>query len=39
MALEFTQALTEMSAMNFPVSKGLPARKDDNPTAICEPIV
>jgi hypothetical protein len=39
MALESTQPLTEMSTRNFSGSKGRPARKADNPTAICEPIV
>jgi hypothetical protein len=31
--------LTEMSTRNFYGRKGQPARKADNPTAICEPIV
>jgi hypothetical protein len=39
MALESTHSLTEMSIRNFPGSKGRPARKADNLTAICEPIV
>jgi hypothetical protein len=39
MALGLTQSLTEMSTMNLPGSKGRPARKADNLTAICEPIV
>jgi hypothetical protein len=39
MALGSTQPLTEMSTRNLPVGKGLSARKADNLTAICEPIV
>jgi hypothetical protein len=39
MALGSTQPLTEMSTTNLPGSKGRPARKADNLTAICEPIV
>jgi hypothetical protein len=39
MALGSTQPLTEMSTRNLPGGKGRPARKADNPTAICEPIV
>jgi hypothetical protein len=39
MALRSTQPLTEMSAMNLPGGKGRPARKDENLTAICKPIV
>jgi hypothetical protein len=39
MALESTQPLTEMSTRNLPGGKGRPARKGDNLTAICEPIV
>jgi hypothetical protein len=40
MALGSTQPLTEMSTRNLPGgSKGLPARKADNLTAICERIV
>jgi hypothetical protein len=39
MALWLTQPLTEMSATNLSGDKGLPARKADNLTAICEPIV
>jgi hypothetical protein len=31
--------LTEMSTRNLPGGKGRPARKADNLTAICEPIV
>jgi hypothetical protein len=39
MALGSTQPLTEMSTRNLPVGKGRPARKADNLTALCEPIV
>jgi hypothetical protein len=42
MALGLTQPLTELSTRNFPAGrggKGRPARKADNLTAICEPIV
>jgi hypothetical protein len=39
MALGSTQSLTEMSTRNLPAGKGRPARKADNLTAICEPIV
>jgi hypothetical protein len=39
MALGSTQPLTEMSARDLPESKGRPARKADNLTAICEPTV
>jgi hypothetical protein len=39
MALGSTQPLTEMSTRNLPKGKGQPARKVDNLTAICEPIV
>jgi hypothetical protein len=40
MALESTQALREMSTRNLPGGgKRRPARKNDNLTAICEPIV
>jgi hypothetical protein len=39
MALESTQPLTEMSTRNIPGGKEQPARKADNLTAICEPIV
>jgi hypothetical protein len=38
-ALGSTQPLTEMSTGNLPGGKGRPARKDDNLTTICEPIV
>jgi hypothetical protein len=34
-----TQPLTDMSTRNFPGGKGQQARKADNFTAICEPIV
>jgi hypothetical protein len=39
MALGSTQPLTELSTKNLPRGKGRPARKTDNLTAICEPIV
>jgi hypothetical protein len=39
MTLGSTQPLTEMSARNLPGGKGRPARKADDLTAICEPIV
>jgi hypothetical protein len=39
MALESAQPLTEMSTGNLPEGKGRPARKFDNLTAICEPIL
>jgi hypothetical protein len=39
MALRSTQPLTEMSTRNIPGGKGRQARKADNLTAICEPIV
>jgi hypothetical protein len=39
MDLESTQPLTEMSTRNLPEGEGRPARKDDNLTAICEPII
>jgi hypothetical protein len=38
-ALGWTQPLTEMSSRNLPGGKGRSARKADNLTAICEPIV
>jgi hypothetical protein len=38
MALGSTQPLTEMSTRNLSGVKGLPARKADNLTTICEPI-
>jgi hypothetical protein len=39
MALGSIQPLTEMNNRNLPAGKGRPARKADNLTAICEPIV
>jgi hypothetical protein len=39
MTLGSTQPLTEMSTRNLPGGKGRQARKADNLTAICEPIV
>jgi hypothetical protein len=39
MALGSTEPLTEMSTRNLPGDKERPARKADNLTAICEPIV
>jgi hypothetical protein len=39
MALGSTQPLTEMSTGNIPGGEERPARKADNLTAICEPIV
>jgi hypothetical protein len=39
MALGSNQPLTEMSTRNLPAVKGWPARKTDNLTDICEPIV
>jgi hypothetical protein len=39
MALWSTQSLTESVPAIFPRGKGLSARKADNLTAICEPIV
>jgi hypothetical protein len=39
MAFGSTQAVTEMSARNLPGGKERPARKADNLTVICEPIV
>jgi hypothetical protein len=39
MALGSTQPLTEMSTRNLPGGKGRSARKADNLTVICEPIV
>jgi hypothetical protein len=39
MALESTKPLTEMSTWYIPGGIGRPARKADNLTAICEPIV
>jgi hypothetical protein len=39
MALGSTQSLKEMSTRNLPGGKGRPARKADNLTAICKPVV
>jgi hypothetical protein len=39
MALVSTQPLTEMSSRNLLEGKGWQARKADNFTSICEPIV
>jgi hypothetical protein len=39
MALWLSQPLAEMSTRNLPGVKGRPARKAENITAICEPIV
>jgi hypothetical protein len=39
MNLGSTQPLAELSTRNRPGGKGRPARKDDNLTAICVPIV
>jgi hypothetical protein len=39
MALESTPPLTEISTRNLPVGKGLPTRKADKLTVICEPNV
>jgi hypothetical protein len=39
MALGSTQLVTEMSTRNLHGGKGWPARKAENLTAICEPIV
>jgi hypothetical protein len=39
MVLGSTQPLTEISTRNIPGGKGRPARKADNLTAICEPIM
>jgi hypothetical protein len=39
MAMGSNQPLTEMSTRNLPVDKEWSARKTDNLTAICEPIV
>jgi hypothetical protein len=39
MALWSTQPLTEMSTRNLPGGKERPARRADNLTAICDPIV
>jgi hypothetical protein len=39
MALGSTQFLTEMSTRKIPGGKGRPARKAENLTATCEPII
>jgi hypothetical protein len=39
MALGSAQPLIEISTRNFPGGKGRPARKADNMTVICGPIV
>jgi hypothetical protein len=39
MALWSTETLREMSTRNLPGGKGRPARKADNLTSTCEPIV
>jgi hypothetical protein len=39
MALGSTQSVTEMSTRNLPGGKERPARKAENLTAICEPII
>jgi hypothetical protein len=39
MAVGSTQPLAEMSTRDLPGGKGRPARKADNLTTICEPIV
>jgi hypothetical protein len=39
MAIRSTEPLTEISTRNLPRGKGRPARKADNLTVICEPIV
>jgi hypothetical protein len=39
LALASSQPLTEISTRNLPGCKGWAARKADNLTAICEPIV
>jgi hypothetical protein len=39
MVLGLTQLLTEMNTRNIAGGKGRPARKADNLTVICEPIV
>jgi hypothetical protein len=39
MVLGSTQPVAEMSTRDLPGDKGRPARKADNLTAICEPIV
>jgi hypothetical protein len=39
LSLGSTQPLTEMSTKNLTGGKGRPARRADNLTAICEPII
>jgi hypothetical protein len=39
MALGLTQPPTDMSTGNLAGGKGRPARKGDNLTAVCEPII
>jgi hypothetical protein len=39
MAMVLTKPVAGMSTRNLPGGKGRPARKADNFTAICEPIV
>jgi hypothetical protein len=39
MALGSTEPLTKMSTRNLPGGKKRPARRADNPAAICEPNV
>jgi hypothetical protein len=39
MALGSTEPLAKLRTRNLPEGKGRAARKADNPTAICEPIV
>jgi hypothetical protein len=39
MAVGPIQPLTEMSTRNLPGGKGRPARKADNLTATCDPII
>jgi hypothetical protein len=39
MTLRSAQSLTEISTRNLPGGTGCPARKADNLTAICEPII
>jgi hypothetical protein len=39
MAMGLTQSVTEMSTRNIPGGEGQSARKADDLTAICEPMV
>jgi hypothetical protein len=39
MALGWTRPVTEISTRDIPVGKVRPARKTDNATAVCDPIV